>query len=217
MECALSCDGASFPVRQGGFDLSLSEGALRSTFPVRGDLEWFFLPARTVSGLGLSPAFPLDACPLALRKGRLAAREGLGEHARIYLVDCLSAAPVPPPAGRRRNLRVGPLSRIARREARMILAYSGASPGLAGLRGRRLGSARLEAMASLYYLVVLCGRDAYSLSLGDASRDFETGKSAIAPPLAGWLHAAAIPVPALDSLLSSRCRSLPSRPAACAS
>ena len=135
------------------------EEALVATFPVRGPLEWCNLPPRSVSGLGLARAFPLEACPLALGRGRLVARDGRG---RIYLVDSLPPSPFPLTVNaRHRRAGAHPsLSSIARRQARLIAAYEGQRP-FAALSA----DPGLELLASLYYLVVLCGYDAYSLVL----------------------------------------------------
>jgi len=144
------------------------EEALIATFPVRRPLAWRYLPPRSVSGLGLVRAFPLAACPLALGRGRLAARDGRG---RIYLVDSLSPSPflLTVKARRRRAWACPSLSCIARREARLIAAYEDqrtfAAPSASSC------SPGPEILASLYYLVVLCGCDAYSLVLdGDFAR-----------------------------------------------
>lgn len=180
------------PVR--GQAIPCLEAVLRSVFPVRGRLAWTYLPPRSVSGLGLARAFPLEACPLALGRGRLAARDGQG---RIYLVDGLAAdSPSLPPSGpRRRCLPAGPppaLSRPARRGAGLALAYGEALPGHA----RKAGPAGPgpEILASLYYLVVLCGREAFSLVVDTGRVPFRLAAPGPRPSGAG------------DAYLSSRCR-----------
>jgi hypothetical protein len=170
------------------------EAFLRSNFPVHGELEWLYLPPRSVSGLRLARAFPLEDCPLALGRGRLVAREGQG---RIYLVDGLKAdTPSLPPSWKRsRHLPAGapsPLSHIARRGARLALAYGETLPGPVRMAG--LGGPGSEILASLYYLVVLCGCEAFSLVVETGEGPCRRAASGPGPSGAG------------DPYLSSRCR-----------
>jgi hypothetical protein len=174
------------------------EEALDATFPVRRPLEWLYLPPRSVSGLGLARALPLETSPLALRRGRLVARDGRG---RIYLVDSRSSPSLPLTVNAARPGVGKPLSirRVARREARLIAAYEG-SRASAQLAAGRVNP-RLEILASLYYLVVLCDCDAYSLILdeGGGCCPFR-GKMDGSRPGASRFSGAG------ESFLTSRCR-----------
>ena len=190
--------GPSLPGKGWGPHALPIEEALAATFPIRGPLEWLCLPPRSVNGLGLAAALPLEACPRALGRGRLVARDGEG---RIYLVDCLSSLPPCPREALARPpaLSGAKRSSLARRETGLLAAYqeSGARPPRPSLQA---GSG-LEILASLYYLVVLCGCDAYSLILDDCPARLWRGTRA---GLAG--QAKAGPSGTGDSFLSSRCR-----------